>query len=193
METTVESKYARGSEKYKDVATGYVDREIANMPKELPGWGIDADPENDPTYPMKHVNGADHDRIHYARPVQQPVSIEVFKSIERPAITRVFGTSTPPSGLSGRIRRFAFKFSEADARHWLTLIFADRVNVIEGIIDDLKQGYVPNIFKERGWTAEWKYNRPGVIKKAAIGVAVTTAVVALLILKNKSRKAAIAK
>ena len=42
-----------------------LDREIANKPKNIPGWGIDADPENDPTYPMKHGNGADHERLNY--------------------------------------------------------------------------------------------------------------------------------
>jgi hypothetical protein len=186
--TNIKSKYARGSKKYQDVASGNVDRKIATIPKDIPGWGIDADPENDPTYPMKNANGADHERIHYDRPPQQQLNVEIFQSIERPQITSVFGTSTPPSGLSGAIRKWAYKFSEADARHWLTLIFADRINVVEGIIDDLKHGIVPNIFKERGWTAEWKYNRQGVIKNLAIGLAVSTAVVAVLLYRNKNKK-----
>jgi hypothetical protein len=193
METTTkESKYARGSKTYRDVITGDVDRKIADRVKDIPGWGIDADPENDPTYPMKHANGADHERIHYAKPTQQQVDVEIFHSIERPGITSVFGTSTPPSGLSGSIRRFAYKFSEADARHWLTLIFADRVNAVEGIIDDLKKGIVPNILEERGWTAEWKYNRQGAIKRLAVGLAVTTAVVALLVYRSRSKKVSLA-
>jgi hypothetical protein len=29
------------------------DRELANAPKDIPGWGHDADTENDPTYPIK--------------------------------------------------------------------------------------------------------------------------------------------
>ena len=41
-----------------------MDRKVANTPKDIPGWGMDADPENDPTYPMKRWNGADHERIH---------------------------------------------------------------------------------------------------------------------------------
>lgn len=188
MDTKAKSKYARGSKKYKEAVSGNIDRDIANSPKNIPGWGIDADPENDPTYPMKHATGADHDRIHYERPPQQPMSVEIFQSIERPTITSVFGTSTPPSGLSGVIRKFAYRFSEADARHWLTLILADRVNSVEGIVDDLKHGIVPNIFKERGWTAEWKYNRQGAIKNVAVGVAVTAAVVALLVYRNRSKK-----
>lgn len=163
-----------------------IDRKIANAPKDyIPGWGIDADPENDPTYPMKHWNGADHERLNYTKPPQQPVKMEVFHSIERPGITRVFGTSTPPTGLSGEIRRWAFKYSEATTAHWMGLLLADRVNVVEGIVDDLKQGTVPNWFKERGWTAEWKYNRAGAIKSAVTGLLVTGAVIALLSSKKK--------
>jgi hypothetical protein len=165
------------------------DRQIAEAPKDIPGWGIDADPQNNPTYPMKRYTGADYQRINYERAVQQPVNVEVLHSNERPAITRVFGTSTPPSGISGMLRRYAFKFSEGSAAHWMTLILADRVNVVEGLVDDLKQGHVPNIFAERGWQAEWKYNRQGAVKSLLIGAAVTTAVVALLVAQRKRRVA----
>jgi hypothetical protein len=163
-----------------------IDRELAKSPKDhIPGWGIDADPENDPTYPMKHWNGADHDRLNYAKAPQQPVRFEVFHSIERPTITRVFGTSTPPRGLSGRIRRYAFKYSEATTAHWMTLLLADRVDSVEGIIADLKSGTIPNIFKERGWPAEWKYNRAGAIRKVVTGVVVTSILISLLSSKRK--------
>ncbi|HEY0653502.1 MAG TPA: hypothetical protein VGD65_10250 [Chryseosolibacter sp.] len=187
METKVKSKYEKGSEAYADVLTGDVDRKIANAPKNIPGWGIDADRENDPTYPMKNRTDADYERIHYEKAVQQPVTVEVFRSIERPAITRVFGASTPPRGLSGRIRQFAYRFSEADARHWLTLVMADRVDVVEGIIDDLKQGIIPNIFAERGWAAEFKYNRKAAVQKVAIGAAVGAALITVLLLRNNRK------
>jgi hypothetical protein len=157
----------------------------------IKGWGVDADRENEPTYPMKHYTGDDHRRLNYERPPQQPVNTEILHSNERPEITAVFGTSTPPQGLSGRIRRYAFNFSEGSWGHWLPLILADRVNVIEGLIDDFKRGYIPNIFAERGWTAEWKYNRKGLIKNVAIGVAVTTAVIALIAYRNRSKKVAV--
>lgn len=161
------------------------DREIANRPKDIPGWGIDADPENDPTYPMKNYTGADHDRLNYERAPQQPQSVEILHSNERPTITRVFGTSTPPSGLSGMLRRFAFKYSEGSSAHWLTLILADRINAVEGIVDDLAHGHIPNIFAERGWNAEWKYNKKGLITKVAVTVVATTVIIALLSRKKK--------
>ena len=147
------------------------------------GWGVDADPTNEPTHPMKKYTGDDHNRSNWERPPLQQVNVEVLKSNERPNLTAVFGTSAPPSGLSGQIRRHAFKYSENSYGHWLPLILADRVNMIEGIIDDIKGGHFPNIFAERGWNAEWKYNSRGVIQKVIIGAAVTTAL--LLLLKKK--------
>jgi hypothetical protein len=188
METKEKSNYAKGSDTYREVLTGDVDRKIADAPKNIPGWGIDADPENDPTYPMKNRTGADYQRIHYERPFQQPIRQKIFQSIERPSLTSVFGTSTPPRGLSGKIREFAYKFSEADARHWLTLVMADRVDVVEGIVDDLKHGNLPNFFVERGWVAEFKYNRKAAVKKVAIGVAVSAALITVLLLRNRKEK-----
>lgn len=162
-------------------------RNMANLTKDIPGWGMDADPENDPTYPMKHANGADHQRLSYQKAPQQPLDIEIFHSIERPGVTRVFGTSTPPAGLSGAIRRYAYKFSEANAVHWMTLILADRVDVIQGKINDIKHGVIPNPWIERGWKAEWKYNRSAFIGRAATTALLITAGIVLMSGKSKSR------
>lgn len=160
--------------------------DLASHYAHIKGWGIDADPKNEPTYPMKNYTGDDHRRLNYEKPPQQPVNVEVLHSNERPGITAVFGTSSPPSGLSGAIRRYAFKFSESEYGHWLPLLFADRVNVVEGIIDDLKRGHIPNILAEKGWNAEWKYNRKGLITKLAIGALVTATAVALLCRSNSN-------
>ncbi len=158
--------------------------DLASHYAHIKGWGIDADPKNEPTYPMKNYTGDDHRRLNYEKPPQQPLNVEVLHSNERPGITAVFGTSSPPSGLSGAIRRYAFKFSESEYGHWLPLLFADRVNVVEGIIDDLKRGHIPNILAEKGWNAEWKYNRKGLITKLAVGALVTATAVALLCRSN---------
>jgi hypothetical protein len=137
---------------------------------------------------LKKYTGDDRLRLNYERPTLQPVNIEVLHSNERPTMTAVFGTSSPPSGLSGAIRRFAFRFSEGSWGHWLPLILADRVNVVEGIVDDIKQGHIPNFFAERGWNAEWKYNRQGLVRKALIAAAITTAVVTFVTLKNRLKE-----
>lgn len=164
-----------------------MDRKIASEPKDhIPGWGMDADPENDPTYPMKHRDGSDYQRTHYEKAPQQPVNIEVFHSIERPNITRVFGTSAPPSGLSGAMRKWAYKYSEATAVHWMGLILADRVDVVQGIVSDLRHGKIPNLVEEFGWRAEWKYNRPRFITKMAAKI-ITIAVITALLTRKKSK------
>ncbi len=164
---------------------------MENNPKDyshINGWGIDADPKNDPTYPMKHRTNGEH--AGYVRPdlPQQPETVEVLHSNERPNLTAVFGTSVPPSGLSGLIRRFAFKYSENEYTHWLPLLLADRVNVVEGIIDDLVHGHVPNIFAEKGGKADLKYNRAGLAKRLAVGALLTTATIVLLTRKSKKHK-----
>jgi hypothetical protein len=161
---------------------------IEDNDKMKEAWAIDADPKNDPSYPMKKTTGDDHRRLDYPRPVSQPQTTEVLHSNERPGLTAVFGTSSPPSGLSGMIRRFAFRYSEGSWGHWLPLILADRVNVIEGIAQDLAKGIVPNIFKERGWNAEWKYNRPALITKVAVRVAIVSAIAAYIVYSRKRRR-----
>jgi len=153
----------------------------------IPGWGIDADPKNDPTYPMKHRTDEEQKGYTWERPAQQPEDIEVLRSIERPNVSAVFGTSVPPQGLSGQIRRFAFRYSESSYGHWLPLLVADRVNVVEGILDDLKRGHVPNIFAEKGMKADWKYNQKALVQTVVVGALITTAVVVLF----KNRKNAL--
>jgi hypothetical protein len=144
------------------------------------GWGVDADPKNDPTYPIKQRNNGEHNGYTWERPRQQPVSVEVLHSNERPNVSAAFGTSTPPSGVSGMLRRFAFKYSESSYGHWLPLMLADRVGVVEGLVEDVVHGHVPNVFAELGWAAEWKHNRKGLVSRVLIGAAVTAGIVAYI-------------
>jgi hypothetical protein len=151
----------------------------------IKGWGIDADPENDPTYPMKHRTDAEQTGYSWTRPPQQPQDVEVLQSIERPNLSATFGTASPPQGLSGMIRRWAFKSSESSYAHWLPLIVADRINVIEGIVDDFKQGHIPNIFGEKGYKAIWKHDKKGLFTTIAVSAVLIAGVVALLNKNNE--------
>ena len=154
----------------------------------IKGWGIDADPENEPTYPMKKWTGDDHKRSDWERPPLQPVNIEVLHSNERPGVSATFGTSVPLSGLSGIIRRYAFKYSESSYGHWLPLLVADRVNVIEGVIKDISQGHIPNIFAEKGWKAEWKHNPKGLVQKVVVLAVITAGLVIMMNGKETKKK-----
>jgi hypothetical protein len=144
------------------------------------GWGVDVDPKNDPTYPMKHRNDGEHAGYSWERPAQQPITVEVLHSNERSDLTSVFGTSTPPSGLSGMIRRVAFKYSESSYGHWLPLMLADRVGVLEGVLADVERGRVPNVFAERGWKAEWEHNRMSLVRRVLIAVVLASGAVTYL-------------
>jgi hypothetical protein len=145
-------------------------------PPGIRGWGADLDPAMRPAVPMERTPPR-LDNVPWDAPATQPRTVEILHSTERPGITPIFGTSTPPSGVSGFIRRGAFHYSENDVRHWLMLLFADRVNVVEGIVEDLAHGHVPNLFAEMGGPAEWKYNRDGFVKKALIAGALVGLVV----------------
>jgi len=161
----------------------------AQKPREayahIPGWGADLDHNNRPAYPMERTPPR-LENVHWTHPEQQPINVKVYHSTERPGITPVFGTSTPPTGLSGKIRSGAYKLSENDIRHWLLLFLADRINVVEGLGQDLKNGYVPNVFAEMGIRSELRHNPAGLARKVLIVSAVVGAAYFLLRPKNRS-------
>ncbi|WP_439558513.1 hypothetical protein [Dyadobacter sp.] len=144
------------------------------------GWGIDADPLDVPAYPMKKRTENDNKGMIWERPPMQPELVEVLHSNERPGLTAVFGTPNPPKGLSGKIRRYAFTFSESMIRHWLLLLVADRVNMIEGIHEDINKGHFPDVFSELGGKSELKYNKVGLTRKIALGAGIAVLAIAFL-------------
>jgi hypothetical protein len=50
----------------------------------------------------------------------------------------------------------------------MTLLLADRINVVEDFVTDLAHGHIPNIAKEMGAKLELKYNPVGLPRKIAI-------------------------
>lgn len=157
-------------------------------PKSVIGWGVDADPRNDPTYPIRDRSRDEGLTNKWQRPSQQSSDVEILQSIEHARTPAVFGTSTPPSGLSGMIRRLAFRWSESNWLHWLMLMGADRINVVEGVVEDLARAKVPNIPAEMGAKAEWQHNRKGFVIKTAVTLAVAGGIVALLSRGSRGRR-----
>ncbi|MET3713689.1 hypothetical protein SAMN03159338_3823 [Sphingomonas sp. NFR04] len=153
----------------------------------IPGWGVDADPRNDPTYPMRDQT-QDHGLTRqWDRPPIQRTDVEILQSIEHVRRPAVVGTSTPPSGLSGVLRRLAFRWSESNWLHWLLLLGADRINVVEGVVDDLAHAKLPNIPGEMGIRAELAHNKRGFATKVAV-VAGLTLTVALLARRGSAQR-----
>ena len=150
------------------------------------GWGVDADKENDPTYPYRDRSRDEGLTRKWERPPQQRSNVEILQSIEHIRRPAVFGTAAPPKWVSGMIRRLAFRWSESNWLHWLMLMGADRINVVEGVVEDLARGKIPNIPAEMGVKSEWQHNKKGLATKVAVTIGVT-AVVAALIMRAKSR------
>lgn len=163
-----------------------ISRQIID-PADVNGWGVDADPRNDPTYPMRDRASDTETGMTWKRPPLQRSQVEILQSIEYNRQPAVFGTPSPPSGVSGMVRRAAFAYSESDWRHWLMLLGADRINMVEGVVEDLARGHVPNVPAEMGIASEWRHNRDGLVRKVAIAAAVTVVAAALWGRRNDHR------
>ena len=71
----------------------------------------------------------------------------------------VFGTSCPPKGLSGAIRKYSYRrFSEGRAAHWLLLIAADRVDAWESHARSFATTRPDNPLTETGVKAEFTHH-----------------------------------
>jgi hypothetical protein len=93
----------------------------------IPGWGADLDPADRPSVPRELTDGRP-DGVHWDVPDDQPERTPRERSIEHARLTPVFGTTCPPRGVSGAIRKVAYaRYSEGRAAHWLLLLAADRV------------------------------------------------------------------
>lgn len=165
-----------------------MNRQARIDPQTVVGWGVDADPRNDPTYPMRDRSQDDGPDANWIRPPLQHPGVEILQSVEHNRTPAVMGTTVPPRGASGAVRRAAFHYSESDWRHWLMLMGADRMNVVEGVVDDLAGGRVPNILGEMGARAEWQHNRAGFVRKAVIVAGASLLVATLFSARQKQKQ-----
>jgi hypothetical protein len=121
----------------------------------IAGWGVDLDPKDRPAVPKENYR-PDQTGAHWTFPERQVEKEPRERSPEHKFLTPVFGTSCPPKGLSGVIRRYAYTLSEGRLSHWLLLVGADRVDVVESRIGSLLRGRPDDIIAESGVTSEAK-------------------------------------
>jgi hypothetical protein len=124
----------------------------------IPGWGVDLDPKNRPAVPKERfdpgLSGA-----HWEFPERQPERWPRERSNEHAFLTPVFGTSCPPKGVSGMIRRYSYRtYSEARAAHWLLLLAADRVDVLESSLRSFLTRRPDNPLTETGVRSEFTHH-----------------------------------
>lgn len=120
----------------------------------IPGWGVDLDPNDRPSFPQEqfdpNLSGA-----HWTFPERQEEKRPRERSVEHLQLTPVFGTSAPPKGLSGVIRKFAYRrYSEARAAHWLLLMGADRIDALEEHLRSLASTRPDNPVTQTGIRSE---------------------------------------
>jgi len=97
----------------------------------IPGWGVDLDHKDRPAFPRERFDPA-ASGAHWDFPERQVEAWPRERSIEHKFLTPVFGTSCPPKGLSGVLRKISYaRYSEGRAAHWLILLAADRVDAVE--------------------------------------------------------------
>ncbi|GAA3334805.1 hypothetical protein GCM10020358_00650 [Amorphoplanes nipponensis] len=127
----------------------------------IPGWGVDLDPRDRPAVPKERLDpalaGAPGEF-----PARQPEEQPRERSIEHAELTPVFGTSCPPKGLSGVIRRYAYgQYSEGRAAHWLLLLAADRVDTVESTLRSFVSTRPDNPITQTGVLSEFTHHGIG--------------------------------
>jgi hypothetical protein len=127
---------------------------IESLRERIPGWGVDLDPADRPSYPKETLDA----RLEGARwdlPEPQPHEGYRERSMEHADLTPVFGTAQPLRGLSGSLRRLAYeRYSEARAAHWLLLMAGDRVDVAGSTLRSFASTHPDNLLTETGIKAE---------------------------------------
>ncbi len=110
MDTAIQDRIARGASGRPEAA--------------------DADPSSRPGVPFYKPAGSSAEIV--KPPVeQQQTDVTILVGVDVGKLTPVFGTCQPPRGLSGLMRRAAYKIPEHKAGRWMTLLMADRVDVWE--------------------------------------------------------------
>jgi hypothetical protein len=93
--------------------------------------GVDANPSRRPGIPMEYDPPHPLGHAHWSEPERTPDPGYVLKRASLAELTPVFGTAVPPRGLSGLLRRAAYRIPEHRTTHWLVLLLADRIDAIE--------------------------------------------------------------
>ena len=124
----------------------------------IPGWGVDLDPADRPSVPKLQYQ-EDLTGAHWEFPDRQPETVPRERSIEHAFLTPVFGTTCPPKGLSGVVRRLSYRrYSEARAAHWLLLMLADRIDAVEHHLASLVSLRPDQPVTQTGVVAEFRRN-----------------------------------
>lgn len=166
-------------------APGHSAKHVPSNYRDVPGWGVDL--HERPMFPRELPSTVETARGD-VRDWQVP-KVKIHMSNEHPNLTPVFGTACPPSGLSGLLRDYAYQYGEATNRHWMTLLLADRVELVERMIGDALRGHPDNYPREKAWSVFFKYADPPTRRKyVAFGALALGAVAVAAFAANAMRE-----
>jgi hypothetical protein len=94
------------------------------------GIGSDSSPLQRPGVPQEQQPPQPLASAHWLQPDRQQASEEPLVG-HGLTLTPVFSTALPTRGLSGVLRRVAYRVPDYKARRWLLLMAADRIDVLE--------------------------------------------------------------
>ncbi len=97
----------------------------------LVGWGVDRRPQDRPGVPKEHLPPEPVANASATVPLVQQVAGTVTAHGPLRSVTPVYGTANPTRGLSGIIRRAAYRVPDYKPRRWMMLMLADRIDVME--------------------------------------------------------------
>jgi hypothetical protein len=90
-------------------------------------WGVDLEPSHRPGVPMmRDPQPWPHSRFP-PEPQRGPSAVPMHGRPNK-TMPPVFGTSTPLRGLSGVVRKLAYRLPDHYPSHWLLMLLGDRVD-----------------------------------------------------------------
>ncbi len=95
-----------------------------------PYWGVDLEPLSRPGVQTARQEPRPFPNTRYPPERQQGEPSSPVHGNSKP-VPPVFGTSVPLRGLSGAIRRAAYRIPDHYPRHWLLKLLGDRVDSLE--------------------------------------------------------------
>ncbi|MGE3623437.1 MAG: hypothetical protein AB7H77_06160 [Bdellovibrionales bacterium] len=119
---------------------------------------------------MQH-NTEKEDRLNFWKRCRQQPDVEILPP--ESGYNTAYTTAASPNGISEMIRRLAFRYSNNPAAQQRLLSLADKVNTMEGLMQNMGRGYVPNALAQFGMSAAMKHVPKRLVFKfglAAVGI-----------------------
>lgn len=99
-------------------------------PSSAAGRGMDLDPSRRPGVPRMHAPRPLPNTLFPPEPQRSDVTVFMHGRPHK-TFPPVYGTAVPPRGISGRVRKAAYRHPDHAMRHWTLLLLADRVDLWE--------------------------------------------------------------